>query len=103
MSYQDLKGLAQTVGIVMEGNSAARNNDNALAWLVWTKHEGLDWNCSGKTLIAKLHEKKLSQFESIIRCRRKIQEQGLYPADAATKLQRKRCESRVRGQVNMWG
>jgi len=102
MSYHDLKGLARHVGRVMADNKAARNDDHALAWQVWTRFEGLRESCGGKELVLMLYRKELSPFESISRCRRKLQEQGLYPSEPTTQEKRGQTEITVRGQMRVW-
>lgn len=102
MSYHNLKGLARKVGQVMAENQAARNDDHALAWQVWTRFEGLRETCGGKELMMKLYHDELSPFESISRARRKLQEEGLYPSDPQTTEKRSLAERSVRGQMRMW-
>ena len=103
MGYKDLGGLARNVAKVLEDKMASRNDDHALAWYVWTRFEGVSLECGGKELMTMLYHKKLSPFESISRCRRKIQADGLFPPTEKTKMGREVTESVVREQIGMVG
>jgi polysaccharide pyruvyl transferase WcaK-like protein len=53
-----------------------RDNDEKLMANIWWKHVSFNIgeNASGKALLSMLAEGKLPSYESISRCRRKIQE-----------------------------
>ena len=67
------KNLQETVESVLENDVKSRDNDMRLIALIWHKELG-DLKDLYYPFLRKVAENKVTNFESISRCRRKLQE-----------------------------
>ena len=67
------KNLQETVESVLENDVKSRDNDMRLIALIWHKELG-DLKYLYYPFLRKVAENKVTNFESISRCRRKLQE-----------------------------
>ena len=84
----DVQTVKEAVKYILERDVRARNDDQLLI-IETLKHMGI---------ILKIEingDKKMPAFESITRCRRRYQQQGLYPADPEIKEQRDEEEKKM--------
>ena len=67
------KNLHETVESILENDVKSRDNDMRLIALIWHKELG-DLKDLYYPFLRKISENKVTNFESISRCRRKLQE-----------------------------
>lgn len=94
--------LSDQVKTILREHPATRSDDKKLIVALWwqfnntsfKKHEG-EYLVNVKDIVYKFPTP-----ESITRCRRKIQEEGMYLADKGTQEQRKDRDDNIRGSIN---
>lgn len=84
------------VASILEKNKKARNSDTILIlnyMLEYTQIRHADDNVRDEICNALM---QMPMFESITRCRRKLQSQGFYQASSETQKERKKMEIKYR-------
>lgn len=88
-----MKNLDQEVKRVLRDYPETRDSDTELIFQVWEVY-GLELTPEQKSIA-----KAIPKTESITRCRRKLQEQGLYKAKRQVERVRKQKASMIREQI----
>lgn len=88
-----MKNLDKEVKQVLRDYPETRDSDTELVARVWEVY-GLEFTPEQRRLIAVI-----PKTESITRCRRKLQEQGLYRANRQVEKVRKQKASMIREQI----
>lgn len=72
----DLRKIEEVVRPILEAYPDARNSDNILYGYVIQKYNPMLLNSSVKDYLRYFNDYKVPRFESVARCRRKLQEKN---------------------------
>jgi len=100
MKRFEMESLKEVVEAVLEKYPVARNSDRELIFRVLVS-QGLVLHVEGGITIPYENLGKLPSFESITRCRRKIQEEGRFLPCEEIMEARKENEQAMR-EINKW-
>jgi len=101
LGFKNLEKLADKINDVLETIPETRDDDHLLIGYVYNRFYKLDKTNTFGSVVKMVGRGELPAFESITRCRRKIQEQGLH-LGAKRKI-RKEVEEDVKEQIVSWG
>lgn len=97
--YKDLKSLSLKVEKTLEEYKTARNSDAQLIKWLFLVHFNVDPQEPFDKVMYRIIQGELPPFESITRCRRKIQEAGRNKACESVQAERADLEEDVRDQM----
>lgn len=99
--YRDLKKLSGKIEQILEGYPITRDDDHILIGTLYHLYYEMPKGCSLSEVVKMVSKGDYPAFESITRCRRKIQEGGKFLGTKRTL--RAETEVDVKEQIVNWG
>lgn len=97
-----LKELSFKIETILAASQSARDSDLALIYMLCNRYYNISESDSFHDVLVRIDRGYIPTFESITRCRRKLQENGKYPSSPEVAKKRRQEESSIKGQIKMW-